>query len=74
MLKYYKNNANIIDVAQLDMNTLPGDVQTDIINKSIKLYAPVQKLYDKVCSQYPSFKKQDMISLALYEFYLKYNK
>lgn len=74
MLKYYKNNANIIDVPQLDINTLPGELQKDIINKSIKIYKPVQKLYDEVCSQYPSYKKQDLISLALYEFYNKYKK
>jgi len=74
MLKNYKNNIDIIEVPQLDINSLPEELQKDIINKSIKLYQPVQKLYDKVCNKYPGFKKQDLISLALYEFCLKYKK
>lgn len=74
MLKYHQNNINVIDVQQLDINSLPEELQKDIINKSIKVYGPVYKLFDEVCSQYPSYKKQDMISLMIYEFYNKYKK
>ena len=74
MLKYHQNNVNVIDVQQLDINSLPDELQTDIINKSIKVYGPVYKLFDEVCGQYPSYKKQDMISLMIYEFHNKYKK
>jgi len=74
LLKTHQNNTNVIEVAQLDINSLPEDLQKDIINKSIKVYGPVYKLFDEVCSQYPSYKKQDMISLMIYEFHNKYKK
>ena len=74
MLTYYKNNTKIIEVPILDMNELSLDMQKNIINKSIKIYKPIQELFDKVCSRYPNFKKQDMISLALLEFYNRYKK
>ena len=74
LLKYHKNNINVIDVPVLDINSLPNKLQTDIINKSIKVYKGVYKLFDEVCENYPSYKKQDIISLMIYEFYNKYKK
>ena len=74
MLKYHKNNINVINIDMLDINSLPMELQKDIINKSIKVYEPVYKLFDEICSQYPSYKKQDMLSLMIYEFYNKYKK
>lgn len=74
LLKYHKNNINVIDVSVLDINSLPSELQTDIINKSIKVYKKVYDLFDEVCSQNLSYKKQDMISLMIYEFYNKYKK
>ena len=49
-------------------------MQTKIINKSVKVYEKVYQSFDKVCSQFSGIKKQDIISLALYEFYEKYKK
>ena len=74
MLKNYKNNISIDDIPELNINSLPKDLQKNITNKSIKIYNPIYKLFDEICSQYGSFKKQDIISLALLEFYNKYNK
>lgn len=74
MLKDYKSNTKIIEVPQLDINSLPDDIQDKIISKSMKVYAEAYKLFDMLCSQYPNYKKQDLISLALYEFYNKYKK
>jgi uncharacterized protein YerC len=74
MLKDYKNHTNVIDVPQMDINTLPGEMQKDIMTKSLKVYEPIYKLFDDLCSQYNSVKKQDLVSLALYEFYNKYKK
>ena len=74
MLKKYKNNTNIIEVPQLDINSLPEELQKDIANKSIKIYEPVYKKFNEVCNQYGSIKKQDLISLALYEFINRYSK
>lgn len=74
MLKYYKNNTKVIEVPQLDINTIPQQLCDKIANKSIKVYEPVHKLFDEVCSQYGNIKKQDLVSIALYEFYIKYKK
>ena len=49
-------------------------VKRDIINKSIKIYEPVYKLFDEVCKSYPSYKKQDLISIALLEFCNRHKK
>lgn len=74
MMEHYKSNINVIDVDQLDLGELPQEMKSDIINKSFKLYKPVVELFDKVCEAYPSFKKQDMISLAIYQFSKKFDK
>lgn len=74
MLKDYKSKIKIIDMPQLNINSLPQELQTNIINKSIKVYEPVSKLFDEVCGEFGSIKKQDMLSLAMYEFYKKYKK
>lgn len=74
MLKYYKNNTNIVDVPQLDMEELPKDYKDNIINKSIKIYESVYEMFNNLCESYESHKKQDMISLALYQFCKIYKK
>lgn len=74
MLKNYESKTNIIDIPQLDINTLPQDLQRDIITKSIKLYNPIYESFDKLCKSYSSIKKQDLVSLALLEFTNKYKK
>ena len=74
MLREYQRDTKVIDVPILDITTLPIELQTDIINKSIKLYQPVQELFDNLCNQYSSYKKQDLICLAYYEFVQKYKK
>jgi len=74
MLKYYKSNINVIDIPQLDINTLPLELQTTITAKSIKVYEPIYKLFDLLCSSYSGIKRQDLMSLAIFEFYTKYKK
>lgn len=74
MLKDYKSNTKIIEVPLLDINTLPGEMQKYITTKTIKVYEPIYSLFDELCKNYNSIKKQDLISLALYEFISKYKK
>ncbi|KYN77684.1 hypothetical protein A0J52_19195 [Clostridium sporogenes] len=74
MVKDYKSNTKIIDIPQLDINNLPVEMQKDITTKSIKVYKPIYNLFNKLCEEYSSIKKQDLISLALYEFYMRYKK
>ncbi|AVQ47642.1 DNA-binding protein [Clostridium botulinum] len=74
MVKDYKSNTKIIDIPQLNINNLPVEMQKDITTKSIKLYKPIYNLFNKLCEEYSSIKKQDLISLALYEFYIRYKK
>lgn len=72
MLEDYKSNTKIIELPQLDISSLPGEMKGDIINKSIKVYAAVYELFDSLCKEHNSIKKQDLLSLALLEFYNKY--
>ena len=72
MLKNYKSNTNVIEVVTLDINSIPNEMQKDIATKSIKVYEPVYKEFDKVCKSYSSYKKQDLVSIALNEFCNKY--
>lgn len=74
MIKDYKSNTKIIDIPQLDINNLPVEMEKDITTKSIKVYKPIYNLFNKLCEEYSSIKKQDLISLALYEFYIRYKK
>lgn len=74
MLEHYKRNMNIIEIPQLDINNIPQEMQKDIIIKSIRVYEPIYKLFDEVSNQYASIKKQDLLSMALLEFYNKYKK
>ncbi|WMJ79876.1 hypothetical protein RBU49_13520 [Clostridium sp. MB40-C1] len=73
MCKYYKNNINVIEVTELNINNIPEELQKKIVTKSIKVYDPIYKQFDKLCSNYPGIKKQDMISLCMLEFINKYN-
>lgn len=50
------------------------EVKRDIINKSIRIYEPVYKLFEEICKSYPSYKKQDLISIALLEFCNRHKK
>lgn len=74
MLENYESKTNIIDIPQLDIGTLPQELQRDITTKSIKLYAPIYEGFDKLCHSYSSIKKQDLVSLALLEFTNRYKK
>lgn len=74
MLNNYKNSITLIDRKYLDIDTLPIDLKKDISTKSVKIYKPVYNKFNELCQMYLSIKKQDLISLALYEFYIKYKK
>lgn len=74
MLEYYKNNTNVIEVPELNINDIPAELQDKVSARSLKIYDAVYKLFDELCSSYTSIKKQDMTSLALLEFYKKYKK
>ena len=50
------------------------EVKKDMINKSIRIYEPVYKLFEEICRSYPSYKKQDLISIALLEFCNRHKK
>jgi len=74
MLKEYKGTTKTTENPVLDLNELPKSMKGDIVNKSIKVYEPIYKKFLEVCSEYSSYKKQDLISLALYEFITRYKK
>jgi len=75
MLREYKRDKEvIIEIPQLDLNKLPLEYKSNIVNKSIKIYEKVYELFNDVCDSYSSHKKQDMISLALWEFIERYKK
>lgn len=61
-------DANAIEFLKSQDQRKQAEVKKDIINMSIKIYEPVYKLFDEICKSYPSYKKQDLISIALLEF------
>ncbi|WP_146674884.1 helix-turn-helix domain-containing protein [Clostridium cochlearium] len=65
MLKTYKYNTS---------NDIPNELKDKIKIKTIKVYNAVYEEFNKVCNSYSSIKKQDLISLALFEFIQKYKK
>ena len=68
-------DANAIGFLKSQDKKKQAEDKRDIINKSIKIYGPVYKLFDEVCTNYPSYKKkQDLISIALLEFCNRYKK
>lgn len=74
MLNDYKNHINVIEINKLDINDLPINLQENITTKSIKVYEPIYNEFDELCKEYSSIKKQDIVSLALYEFIKRYKK
>ena len=74
MLKDYKSNDNIDRQNKLDINDLPIDLKTNIVNQSLKVYEPIAILFNKICSEYFQYKKQDLFSIALLDFCNKYEK
>ncbi|RXI50219.1 DNA-binding protein [Clostridium tetani] len=71
---YKKNNEIAIDMEELNINNIPEELKDNIKNRSIKVYDAIYKLFDELCNSYSSIKKQDLLSLALYEFIEKYKK
>lgn len=74
MIKNYKSNTNIIEIPELNINIMPDELKDIVHTRSLKIYDGIYNIFDKLSDMYPSIKKQDLTSLALYEFYLKYKK
>jgi len=74
MLKNYKSNINTTAKNKLDINNLPIELQTNIVNQSLKVYEPIAMLFNEICTEYSQYKKQDLFSIALLDFCNKYKK
>lgn len=74
MLDHHKNNQNVMVIPELNINNIPEKLQKKIVTKSIKIYEPIYKKFNNLCSKYPGIKKQDLISLCILEFIYKYKK
>ncbi|AAO37402.1 hypothetical protein [Clostridium tetani] len=74
LLEDYKSSGNILDIEELNINNLPEEFKNKIEVRSIKIYNKVYNEFNKLCNQYKGIKKQDLLSLALYEFCKKYRK
>lgn len=74
MIKNYKNNAKAIKTTEFNINNLPQELQTNILRKTLKIYEPIYNNFDEVCNSYGNFKRQDLISMAIFEFCNKYKK
>ncbi|WP_461207644.1 DNA-binding protein [Clostridium sp. DL1XJH146] len=72
MLKNYENNTIALNSTQIDINIIPGVFKSNIVTKSIKVYKPIFDEFTALCEKNKGIKKQDMISLALFEFISKY--
>lgn len=71
---YKKNNEIVIDMEELNINNIPEELKDNIKNRSIKVYDAIYTAFDELCSSYSSIKKQDLLSLSLFEFIQKYKK
>lgn len=77
VIKLYKKNEVaevVIDMEELNINNIPEELKDNIKNRSIKVYDAIYTAFDELCSSYSSIKKQDLLSLALFEFIQKYKK
>lgn len=74
IIREYKSNTKIIEIPELNINDIPSKLRKDINTRSLKIYDPIYNLFNELCDEYPSIKKQDLISLALLEFFNKYKK
>ncbi|RXI70524.1 DNA-binding protein [Clostridium tetani] len=74
LIKFYKKNEVAIDMEELNINNIPEELKDNIKNRSIKVYDAIYTAFDELCSSYSSIKKQDLLSLALFEFIQKYKK
>lgn len=65
---WYSKEKNLIEQEELKINKFEGNP----INRTFKLYPHIQNQFKKFCEEHNTYKVQDIISQALYEFMIKY--
>ncbi|NEZ47842.1 hypothetical protein FDF74_11685 [Clostridium niameyense] len=74
MLEWYKTQKNIVEIKPIELNLDYKELSGAISTHSFKCYEEVFKEFNRVCSKYKGYKKQDLVSLALLDFINKYKK
>lgn len=69
----YKYEGGIL-IKELDLDRIPPKLKDEKINTGIKVYKGVYEEFNKVCKKYNALKKQDLISLAMFEFTERHKK
>lgn len=69
-----RHDKNIISVEAVELKIDKDILKGDAVNRSVKMYGAVYKELQELYQMYPEFKKYDILSEAIHEFYLKYKK
>lgn len=68
------NHKNIINVEPIELKINTEVLQGAAVNRSVKIYNNVYQELKELYKIYPEFKKYDLLSMAIHEFFLKYKK
>ena len=68
------NYKNIINVEPIELKINTEVLQGGAVNRSVKIYNNVYEELKELYKIYPEFKKYDLLSMAIHEFFLKYKK
>lgn len=68
------NYKNIINVEPIELKINTEVLQGAAVNRSVKIYNNVYQELKELYKIYPEFKKYDLLSMAIHEFFLKYKK
>lgn len=69
-----RHDKNIISVEAVELKIDKDILKGDAVNRSVKMYGAVYQELQELYKMYPEFKKYDILSEAIHEFYLKYKK
>lgn len=68
------HDKNIINVEAVELKIDKTILKGDAVNRSVKMYGAVYKELQALYEMYPMFRRYDILSQAIHEFYLKYKK
>lgn len=68
------NHKSIINVEPIELKINTEVLQGAAVNRSVKIYNNVYEELKELYKIYPEFKKYDLLSMAIHEFFLKYKK
>ncbi len=68
------HDKSIINVEPVELKIDKDILQGSSVNRSVKIYELVYEELQELYDMYPQFKKYDILSQAIHEFYLRYRR